>query len=75
MEDQVASVKGLRGQTVICYKNFTNFKFPLTVTIKTTSPLMKELIAVTSYHNRKGLVEKGYDINEYFWTLSSSPSK
>jgi len=36
---------------------------------------MKELIAVTSYDNRKDLVEKGYDINEYFWTLTSSPSR
>lgn len=27
---------------------------------------MKDLIAVTSYDNRQGAVEKGYEIDEHF---------
>lgn len=40
---------------------------------QTASFLLKDLIASTSYDSRQGLVEKGCELNEHFWT--SSPSK
>lgn len=73
LEDQVAGVKGLRDRLSFAVRipRISN-SLPLP---QTASFLLKDLIASTSYDSRQGLVEKGCELNEHFWTSSSSPSK